>query len=77
MTETYFYEPSKGHGLPHNPFKAIIAPRPIGWISTRDRLTTRHFFTMSPGRGWRAGGGHGSSRTSTIASRSGTGSGYA
>jgi flavin reductase (DIM6/NTAB) family NADH-FMN oxidoreductase RutF len=38
MTETYFYEPSKGHGLPHNPFKAIVAPRPIGWISTRDGL---------------------------------------
>ena len=34
----YFYEPSKGHGLPHNPFKAIIAPRPIGWISTIDKL---------------------------------------
>jgi flavin reductase (DIM6/NTAB) family NADH-FMN oxidoreductase RutF len=31
----YFYEPSKGHGLPHNPFNAIIGPRPIGWISTR------------------------------------------
>ena len=31
-----FYEPDKGHGLPHNPFKAIVAPRPIGWISTRD-----------------------------------------
>lgn len=30
-----FYEPSNGHGLPHNPFKAIVAPRPIGWISTR------------------------------------------
>jgi len=30
-----FYEPGKGHGLPHNPFKAIVAPRPIGWISTR------------------------------------------
>ena len=33
----YFYEPSKGHGLPHNPFKAIVAPRPIGWISTIDK----------------------------------------
>lgn len=33
----YFYEPSKGHGLPHNPFKAIIAPRPIGWISSIDK----------------------------------------
>jgi flavin reductase (DIM6/NTAB) family NADH-FMN oxidoreductase RutF len=29
-----FYEPSNGHGLPHDPFKAIVAPRPIGWIST-------------------------------------------
>lgn len=33
----YFYEPAKGHGLPHNPFKAIVAPRPIGWISSIDR----------------------------------------
>ena len=32
----YFYEPRNGHGLPHNPFKALIAPRPIGWISTVD-----------------------------------------
>ena len=31
-----FYRPSEGHGLPHNPFNAIITPRPIGWISTRD-----------------------------------------
>ena len=37
QTETYFYEPTKGHGLPHDPFKAIVAPRPIGWISTVDR----------------------------------------
>jgi flavin reductase (DIM6/NTAB) family NADH-FMN oxidoreductase RutF len=30
-----FYEPhKKNHGLPHDPFKAIVAPRPIGWIST-------------------------------------------
>lgn len=29
-----FYEPDKGHGLPHDPFKAIVAPRPIGWISS-------------------------------------------
>ena len=32
----YFYEPRLGHGLPHDPFKAIIAPRPIGWISSID-----------------------------------------
>ena len=31
-----FYEPRLGHGLPHDPFKAIIAPRPIGWISSID-----------------------------------------
>lgn len=31
-----FYEPRLGHGLPHDPFKAIIAPRPIGWISSLD-----------------------------------------
>lgn len=36
-TDFYFYVPSKGHGLPHDPFKAIAAPRPIGWISTVDR----------------------------------------
>ena len=28
------YEPRKGHGLPHDPFNAIVGPRPIGWIST-------------------------------------------
>ncbi len=31
-----FYRPEQGHGLPHNPFNAIVTPRPIGWISTRD-----------------------------------------
>lgn len=29
-----FYEPKNGHGLPHDPFRNIVAPRPIGWIST-------------------------------------------
>jgi flavin reductase (DIM6/NTAB) family NADH-FMN oxidoreductase RutF len=36
MPEPYFYEVAKGHGLPHDPFKAIVAPRPVGWISTVD-----------------------------------------
>lgn len=31
-----FYRPADGHGLPHNPFNAVVTPRPIGWISTRD-----------------------------------------
>lgn len=30
------YRPEEGHGLLHDPFNAIIAPRPIGWISTLD-----------------------------------------
>ena len=29
------YDPRlKNHGLPHDPFKALVAPRPIGWISS-------------------------------------------
>ncbi len=32
----HFYEPASGHGLRHDPFNAIIAPRPIGWISSCD-----------------------------------------
>ncbi|HWE73024.1 MAG TPA: flavin reductase family protein [Stellaceae bacterium] len=33
-----FYEPDKAnHGLPHDPFKSIVVPRPIGWISSLDR----------------------------------------
>lgn len=32
----HYYEPSKGHGLSHNPLNALVAPRPIGWISSRD-----------------------------------------
>lgn len=32
----YFYQPSQGHGLPHDPLNAIVGPRPIGWISSVD-----------------------------------------
>jgi flavin reductase (DIM6/NTAB) family NADH-FMN oxidoreductase RutF len=43
-----FYQPKDGHGLPHNPFTAIVVPRPIGWISTRtvlrDNLAPYSFF---------------------------------
>jgi flavin reductase (DIM6/NTAB) family NADH-FMN oxidoreductase RutF len=43
-----FYEPKNGHGLRHSPFNAIVAPRPIGWISTRagsgDNLAPYSFF---------------------------------
>ena len=34
MNNIHFYEPASGHGLPHDPFKAIVGPRPIGWVST-------------------------------------------
>ena len=36
-TDIHFYEPSAGHGLAHDPFNALVAPRPIGWISSRSR----------------------------------------
>jgi flavin reductase (DIM6/NTAB) family NADH-FMN oxidoreductase RutF len=44
-----FYRPEDGHGLPHNPFNAIVSPRPIGWISTRgadgsENLAPHSFF---------------------------------
>ncbi|MES2414382.1 MAG: flavin reductase family protein [Pseudomonadota bacterium] len=34
--DMHFYEPTLGHGLPHDPFNAIVGPRPIGWISSQD-----------------------------------------
>jgi flavin reductase (DIM6/NTAB) family NADH-FMN oxidoreductase RutF len=34
--EFHFYEPATGHGLAHDPFNAIVGPRPIGWIASRD-----------------------------------------
>ena len=43
------YRPAEGHGLPHDPFYAIVGPRPIGWISTTgaggvDNLAPYSFF---------------------------------
>jgi flavin reductase (DIM6/NTAB) family NADH-FMN oxidoreductase RutF len=35
MSAMHFYEPAAGHGLAHDPFNAIVGPRPIGWVSTR------------------------------------------
>lgn len=42
-----FYDPSEGHGLPHDPFKALVAPRPIGWISTLDTKGTANLAPYS------------------------------
>lgn len=33
--DIHSYAPREGHGLAHDPLNSIIAPRPIGWISTR------------------------------------------
>jgi flavin reductase (DIM6/NTAB) family NADH-FMN oxidoreductase RutF len=35
MDDRYFYQPAHGHGLSHDPFNAIVGPRPIGWISSQ------------------------------------------
>ncbi|WP_291422837.1 flavin reductase family protein [Acidocella sp.] len=49
-TEKYFYEPASGHGLAHDPFNAIVGPRPIGWVATKGadgsvNLAPYSFFT--------------------------------
>ncbi len=36
QADMHVYEPAQGHGLPHDPFNAIVGPRPIGWISSQD-----------------------------------------
>ncbi len=36
MADYHYYEPGEGHRLPHDPLNSIVAPRPIGWISTVD-----------------------------------------
>jgi flavin reductase (DIM6/NTAB) family NADH-FMN oxidoreductase RutF len=41
-----FYETAaNAHGLRHDPFKAIVAPRPIGWIGTKGKDGS---FNLSP-----------------------------
>ena len=42
-----FYQPKDGHGLPYNPFNAIVTPRPIGWISTLDNSGNRNLAPYS------------------------------
>jgi flavin reductase (DIM6/NTAB) family NADH-FMN oxidoreductase RutF len=45
--DAYAYEPANGHGLAHDPFNAIVGPRPIGWISTVDALGRRNLAPYS------------------------------
>ena len=43
----HFYRPADGHGLAHDPFNSIVAPRPIGWIGTRSRAGVRNLAPYS------------------------------
>lgn len=48
MSEDFhYYEPARGHGLPHDPFNAIVGPRPIGWISSQDSEGRRNLAPYS------------------------------
>ena len=42
-----FYEPRLGHGLPHDPFNAIVGPRPIGWIGSHSAAGVRNLAPYS------------------------------
>jgi len=46
-SDAHFYRPAEGTGLPHDPFNAIVGPRPIGWISSADRLGVRNLAPYS------------------------------
>jgi flavin reductase (DIM6/NTAB) family NADH-FMN oxidoreductase RutF len=41
------YEPRNGHGLKHDPFNAIVGPRPIGWISSISKTGLRNLAPYS------------------------------
>ena len=43
----HFYRPADGHGLPHDPFNAIVGPRPIGWIASQDGQGRRNLAPYS------------------------------
>ncbi len=43
----HVYEPANGHGLTHDPFNAIVGPRPIGWIATTNRAGGRNLAPYS------------------------------
>ncbi|QIR13430.1 flavin reductase family protein [Shewanella aestuarii] len=45
--DRYFYQPSQGHGLAHNPLNAIISPRPIGWIASKNSQGQRNLAPYS------------------------------
>ena len=75
VLQTTYYD-ANAHGLPYDPLKAIVAPRPIGWISTYDSngvssLAPYSFFNLVSDRpkivmfasvGWKDSASHASAR---------------
>ncbi|WP_305097032.1 flavin reductase family protein [Croceibacterium aestuarii] len=47
MADYHSYEPAAGHRLPHDPLNAIVAPRPIGWVSTVSAVGVRNLAPYS------------------------------
>lgn len=47
MEKFHSYEPAAGHGLAHDPLNAIVAPRPIGWISSLSPAGVRNLAPYS------------------------------
>jgi flavin reductase (DIM6/NTAB) family NADH-FMN oxidoreductase RutF len=43
----HFFEPASGHGLAHDPFNAIVGPRPIGWIGSLNSAGGRNLAPYS------------------------------
>ncbi|MEV3903854.1 flavin reductase family protein [Mycobacterium sp. NPDC050551] len=46
-TGAHYYRTADGTGLPHDPFNAIVGPRPIGWISTQNAHGVRNLAPYS------------------------------
>ena len=47
MADPIFYQPAHGHPLKHDPLNSIVAPRPIGWISTMSTSGVRNLAPYS------------------------------
>jgi len=45
--DAYYYRPIDGHGLKHDPFNAIVGPRPIGWIASLSAAGVRNLAPYS------------------------------
>lgn len=43
----FYAADSRDHGMRHDPFKAIVSPRPIGWIGTKGKDGSRNLSPYS------------------------------